>query len=113
MKIITDIFGYEPNRRKTLELFRWVQAILEVQLSEVNSLGNENLISEDVEIESDEDNRQFKVIISEILLFILTCLKEEDEDIKTEALKVNNLLQKKIIDILRNTAHTNSEIKEG
>ena len=79
----------------------------------MNNLGNDKLISEDVEMESDEDNRQFKVIISEILLFILTCLKEEDDDIKAEALKVNDLLQKKIIDILRNTAHTNSEMTEG
>jgi len=105
MKTLTQIFGTEPNRRRTLEIFKWVHVILEVQL---HSIG-ENESQE----EAEEDIRQFKNIISEILLFILSCLKEEDEDIKTEALKVNALLQTRIIDILKRDNKEESTDKDS
>lgn len=43
----------------------------------------------------------FEDIISDILLFTLQCLSSEDEQIKNSALKVNSLLQGKILDVVK------------
>lgn len=41
---------------------------------------------------SEEEKALFRKIISEILLFILNCLRNDEEEIRIEALKVNTLL---------------------
>ena len=52
------------------------------------------------ELEINEENT-LEDIISDILLFTLQCLSSEDEQIKNSALKVNNLLQSKILDVVK------------
>jgi hypothetical protein len=45
--------------------------------------------------------RTFEDIISDILLFTLQCLSKEDDQIKNAALKVNTLLQNRILDVVK------------
>jgi hypothetical protein len=91
LRSLTEIFTVEPNRRKLLEIFSWVYDILVVQFEQLDKtpLNSQN--------ESDKD---FENIISEILLFILGCLKEDDDEIKEAALRINDLLQEKIMKII-------------
>ena len=101
----TQLFRLEFNRRRHLEIFRWIHDILLVQFSEMK-ITNKNEITEnkmddsdneDIDVEGQNSNSHFGSICSEILLFILICLKEEDEEIKESALKINNLLQQEMV----------------
>lgn len=43
----------------------------------------------------------FEDNISDLLLFTLQCLSNEDEQIKESALRVNSLLQNKILEVVK------------
>lgn len=45
--------------------------------------------------------RTFEDILSDILLFTLQCLSKEDDHIKNSALRVNTLLQHRILDVVK------------
>lgn len=95
---ITQLFKLEFNRRRFLEIFKWIYAILKVQFSEMKSKkttekgDTPRYNSDDHQTQVSGNDIYFESICSEILLFILVCLKEEDDEIKENALKINNLL---------------------
>lgn len=90
LKILVTIFDEEPHLRKKIETFKWIQDILDVQL---------NTPIDEIH-EKKETGRQFKNIVSAILLNVLECIREDEEDIKIVALRLNSLLQAKIDKIL-------------
>lgn len=92
LKSLTQIFTIEPNRKKLLEIFKWIFDILNVQFK--------NLTKGSVSSNQDPSHKIFESIISDILLLILGCLKDEDEEIKKAALKINDLLQENIMSII-------------
>ena len=96
LRSLTEIFSVDQNRKKLLEIFKWIYDILEVQFNQTNTSGDQS----DKNLK-EEEQKIFESIISEILLFILGCLKEEDEEVKDAALKINYLLQQKIMDVIK------------
>ena len=113
---ITQLFKLEFNRRRLLEIFKWIFDILKVQFGEMKK--NRFEITENGSQKSGDgakinpvtgNNLYFESICSEILLFILVCLKEEDDEIKESALKINNLLQEEIINIITSEGSNSSK----
>lgn len=100
LKSLTQIFSIEPNRKKLLEIFKWIYDILNVQFKDLSVVSN-----------PDQNHKIFESIISDILLLILGCLKEEDEEIKNAALKINSLLQQNIMSIISYKSEENQEMQ--
>lgn len=99
LKSLTQIFSVEPNRKKQLEMFKWIYCILDIQFKELS-------------VPTDQNHKVFESIISDILLYILGCLKEEDEEIKNAALEINNLLQQNIMSIISYKADDKEDMME-
>ena len=112
LNLLTKIAPSHSNREKLLKVFDWIQTILEIQfgLMEPGTMkdSSEDLMIEEnyevfderSEIISEEEDKSFKGITANILLFILGCLSENDNTIKTHALRINKILQDRIIDII-------------
>lgn len=76
------------NSKKTQQSF---------EITENASQGSEDDLNNDL---SPAQEDAFESICSQIILFILNCLREDDEEIKEAALKINNVLQEEISSII-------------
>ena len=106
LSCLTDSCDPKSHKKHLLEVFEWIHDILSVQLSsEVASSSRSPDMMDEEEgmiIESSiSEPRTFEDIISDILLFTLQCLSKEDDQIKHAALKVNTLLQNRILDVVK------------
>ncbi len=87
-----------------MEVFKWLNDILSVQLDPKNVLHSEDdeMILPTFETQVlDTQTLSFEDIISNILLFTLQCLNSEDDRVQAEAQKVNELLQTRILDVVK------------
>lgn len=103
LKILNESCDPKSNKKKLLEVFNWMHDILAIQLSpEVANAKDDDIYVGDMDGSGfGESNTNFEDIISDILLFTLQCLSNEDEQIRTSALKVNTLLQERILDVVK------------
>lgn len=106
LSCLTDSCDPKSHKKHLLEVFEWIHDILSVQLSSevASSIWSPDMMDEEegMIIESSiSEPRTFEDIISDILLFTLQCLSKEDDQIKHSALKVNTLLQNRILDVVK------------
>jgi hypothetical protein len=102
LRNLTESCDPKSSKQKLIEVFKWVETILAVQPAQQSSPAKEDeemMVSAD--LASGGAVLTFEDIISDILLFTLQCLSNEDEAIKSAALKVNNQLQSKILDVVK------------
>lgn len=99
LRQLTDSADLASSKKKIIETFRWIQEILSVQLSSEFMVSSQQEIEANYDVHLMEDIR-FEDIISDVLLFTLQCLNSQDEQTKSIALKTNDLLQERILDVV-------------